>query len=102
MRQLKRKSVTKKRNIFREFTQKTTIHGLEYVNEPDLSYGERFWWLAVIIISVTMCTYLINETYNKWQRNPLLVTLNDKSIPVQNVRIFSEPLTHCTIEIFSI
>ncbi|KAL1502784.1 hypothetical protein ABEB36_007881 [Hypothenemus hampei] len=62
------------RKYFREYCDLSTIHGLKYVG-GNRTTAERGWWLIVLLLSLTCCSYLIYLIYDKWQSNPIIIGL---------------------------
>lgn len=46
----------------------------------------RVFWIVAFLLSFCTCSYLIYETYKKWENDPVLVTLNERSTPTWKVR----------------
>lgn len=74
-----------------EYLQRSTIHGVFYVGQPNRPYLERLLWTVVVIVSIGCGTYYIGKSYSRWQLNPVMVTLDERptsmydvSVPMQN------------------
>ncbi|KAJ0172809.1 hypothetical protein K1T71_011948 [Dendrolimus kikuchii] len=68
-----------------EFAQNSTLHGLRYIVDRTLSYIEKLFWLIVVIASITMCSLLIHNVWIKWQNSPIIITMDEKLVPVDSV-----------------
>lgn len=78
--------------LFSDYSDYSTIHGVRYMGEKKRHWSERLWWLVVVIISVCFCSYLVNQTWLKWQNTPVIVTFSEESTPC-----FSIPFPTVTI-----
>lgn len=45
----------------------------------------RIFWITAFLTSLFTCSYLIHQTYIKWENEPMFVTFNDKSTPAWTV-----------------
>lgn len=45
----------------------------------------RSFWFIAFLLSLIGCSYLIIKTYNKWQKNPLIVSIDERSAPVWTI-----------------
>ena len=64
-----------------DYLQQSTIHGLRYLSEGKCL--EKFGWLIVIIVSSSFAGYMIYQTVEENNREPVLTTVETTS--VQNV-----------------
>lgn len=69
------------KRLAKEYCSHSTIHGMSYIGSRR-SLLERFWWIAVFVLSVYGCARLIDNVYQKWTKNPVIVTFDDRPIPV--------------------
>lgn len=46
---------------------------------------ERVFWTFAVIISIALCSYLVYDTWLKWQNTPVIVTFSEKSTPVYEI-----------------
>ncbi|GBP37392.1 Pickpocket protein 28 [Eumeta japonica] len=76
---------TKIFNVFREFNENTTLHGLKYLTERDLTIFERVFWLVMFLISLVLCCWLMNNVWWKWQDTPIIISFHEKLVPVWQV-----------------
>lgn len=63
--------------MFKEFSEKTSIHGLQYLGEKKRSWAEKVFWVIVLALSFSWCIILITEIWKKWDSNPITVTFDD-------------------------
>lgn len=76
-----------------EFAQNSTLHGLRFFVDKSLNYIEKIFWLFVVITSIIICGFLIRNLWIKWKTSPIIITMNEKLIPVETVNYPS--LTIC-------
>ncbi|XP_037026210.1 pickpocket protein 28-like [Bradysia coprophila] len=72
-------------NVFKEFAQRSTIHGLPYLGDQKLHHFERFWWFLLLIVSIVGSTIFIHRTYEKWNENPIIISLATKPTSVWHI-----------------
>lgn len=80
--------------LFSDYSEYSTIHGVRYMGEKKRHWSERLWWLFVLIASVILCSYLVSQTWLKWQNTPVIVTFSEESTPVYQIPFPS--VTICT------
>lgn len=78
-----------------EYLEKCTLHGLKYIGDNKLSYGERciyfqsillylyktygscrFFWLLAFLCAIGFTAYFMSKLYNKWEVNPVIVSFS--------------------------
>ncbi|XP_055844441.1 pickpocket protein 28-like [Episyrphus balteatus] len=59
-----------------EFCRNTTLHGLKYIVEKDLSTLERIFFFFSFVFVVLTAAYFISNVYSKWKNTPVIVGLN--------------------------
>ncbi|XP_039453729.1 pickpocket protein 28-like [Culex pipiens pallens] len=72
------------RNLFQEFCASTTIHGLAYIGVSKSLLG-RLGWSAVTVLSLVCCGTLIRQVYDKWDNNPVIVSVDGTPTPVWKI-----------------
>lgn len=73
------------KHLLTEYALNSTIHGVKYLGAPDRPWPERLWWIIMFVISITVCTALITNTYNKWTSDPVIVTFSQMATPVWHI-----------------
>ncbi|KAK5646219.1 hypothetical protein RI129_004683 [Pyrocoelia pectoralis] len=68
-----------------EYFQNSTLHGLRYVGDPLISFGERFFWLTAFFTALTFATYFINNIYSKYDHSPIIISLNPSPTPIESL-----------------
>ncbi|XP_065161255.1 pickpocket protein 28-like [Atheta coriaria] len=84
-RKLSKKDRKRMSNYFTEYCDATSIHGFRYLGEQKRSCLEKLWWFVTIFVSVCICTYLIVQTYHKWDRSPVIVSFATKQTPIWQI-----------------
>lgn len=72
------------KQIFEEYSSTSTIHGIKYLHESKTRL-EQVWWIVALIGSIIACEIFIGNIYNKWQRSPVIVSFENKQMPVVNL-----------------
>ncbi|KAL9702251.1 hypothetical protein quinque_005769 [Culex quinquefasciatus] len=70
------------KDLFMEFCRHSTIHGISHIGSRHRTLFEKFWWVAVFMLSMYGCGKLIDGMYRKWDENPVIVTFDEKVTPV--------------------
>lgn len=63
--------------LFQEYCQNTSIHGVKYIGEPKMRLLDRWWWIISFVVSIVMCFYLIRNLWIKWQDTPVIVSFSE-------------------------
>lgn len=69
--------------VFTEFTERSSIHGVQYLGEKKLHWSERFWWIMSLAISVIVCSYFIHQVWMKL--TPVVITFNEEATHVSDI-----------------
>lgn len=72
-------------NLFNEYCENTTIHGVKYFGERHRPKVERWWWIAAFLVSIVLCTLLIRNLWVKWDQSPVIVSFAERSTPVWEI-----------------
>ncbi|KAJ0178603.1 hypothetical protein K1T71_005378 [Dendrolimus kikuchii] len=91
-------------NLLNEYSKSSTLHGLRYVSERQLTIYEKAFWLITFLVSVTICVVVIVNLYIKWKSNPVIVTINENiisasKIPFPSITIC--PQSKCKASVFN-
>ncbi|XP_075972067.1 pickpocket protein 28-like [Anticarsia gemmatalis] len=73
------------REIFYDYANNTTLHGLSYTTKRGLSLVEKIFWLITFVASVCICCYQIHKVFIKWKSSPVIVTVSEQLVPVGKV-----------------
>ncbi|CAG9771852.1 unnamed protein product [Ceutorhynchus assimilis] len=63
-------------NQLRKYCENTTLHGLRYVGDTQLSFGERIFWLISFSVAIGFATYYITNIYDKWKSSPVIISFS--------------------------
>jgi Amiloride-sensitive sodium channel len=69
-------------DLFNEYANFSTIHGVSYLTEKGRSWFERIWWILAICISFLCCGKLI---FDAWNIDPIIITFTGKPTPLWKV-----------------
>ena len=70
------------KEIFNEFLQSSTIHGLYYISKTEKFI--RVIWSFVIISGFTFAGFLIHEAFQSWEECPIKTTL--ETLPISKIK----------------
>lgn len=72
---------------FRHFTQESSIHGLIYTTGKRQKTVEKVVWASIVVISLTICGFIVSYTLEHAELNPTVMRIDDK---VWNTKEVSE------------
>jgi acid-sensing ion channel, other len=73
------------RSMCSEYFDNSNIHGLRYLTDKDRSWVERLWWLVMVMSALYGCIRLISNVYDKWQANPVIISISETAIPISEI-----------------
>lgn len=82
--------------MFKEYSERTSIHGLQYLGEKQRSRVEKCFWIIVLTLSFSWCFFLISQIWQKWDTNPISVTFDDTMREVTD--LWFPAITICPIK----
>ena len=68
-----------------EYSSATTVHGVQYIFEDDLSSLEYCFWISAVFIGISLATLLSMSAYVEWKENPVLTTVASTGHPIQEI-----------------
>lgn len=71
--------------LFLDFSNHTPINGVRYFGERNIHWIERVFWIIVFCISLFWSSYMIYETYEKWQTSPVIVSFDERMTPIWQI-----------------
>lgn len=71
--------------LFSDYSEISTIHGVRYLGEKKRHWSERTWWFISIIFSVVASAIFISQAYLKWHNTPVIVSFSEESTPVYKI-----------------
>jgi acid-sensing ion channel, other len=80
------------KDLFVDYADHSTIHGVGYIAEKGRSWFEKIWWIIVFCISVVCCGKLI---FDAWNIDPIIISFAEKPTPIW--RIPFPAITICPI-----
>ncbi|KAL1491279.1 hypothetical protein ABEB36_011898 [Hypothenemus hampei] len=84
-----RKTVT---HQLSRYCENTTLHGLRYVGDSHLTFGERIFWFISFSFAIAFAGYYISNIYEKWKSSPVIISFSPfdaelASIPFPGITI---------------
>ncbi|KAI5638681.1 amiloride-sensitive sodium channel domain-containing protein [Phthorimaea operculella] len=71
--------------LLHDYAQNSTLHGLRYIVDRGLNLFDKIFWLLTFLLSIGMCFYLMSNVWIKWKTSPVIVSVNEKYVPVGDV-----------------
>ncbi|XP_011645500.1 pickpocket protein 28-like [Pogonomyrmex barbatus] len=78
----KHKKLAKIGDIAKEYCSNSSLHGLRYVGNSDLSTVERVFWMITFTSALTVAIYYICYLYQKWNGAPIIIALSPEPVPL--------------------
>ncbi|GAB0099481.1 hypothetical protein DMENIID0001_153430 [Sergentomyia squamirostris] len=72
-------------DLFREYCEKSTVHGVKYLAEEDRPAWEKILWIILFALSIFACGKLIERAWSKLSNNPLAVTFAEKAVHITQI-----------------
>ncbi|XP_078032975.1 pickpocket protein 28 [Augochlora pura] len=63
-----------------QYCTNTSLHGLRYVGDSNLTIGERIFWMIAFTLAVLAASYYIWILYRKWVSTPIIISLSPESV----------------------
>jgi Amiloride-sensitive sodium channel len=73
------------KQLITDYSSKTTIQGINYATDANLSLIERFWWTIVVILSVLCCGSLIIDVIQHYDQSPIIVSYANQETSISDV-----------------
>lgn len=71
--------------LFSDYSEISTIHGVRYLGEKKRHWSERVWWFLSIVISIGLSAKFISQASSKWINSPVIVSFSEESTPVHKI-----------------
>ncbi|XP_065087701.1 pickpocket protein 28-like [Ochlerotatus camptorhynchus] len=68
-----------------EFCDVTPIHGCKQFLGSNKLLIERVWWIFVFVVSLYYCIVLTYYIYEKWERDPIIVSFDQQSSSIYSI-----------------
>ena len=78
----------------REYSEVSTVHGVNYVFSKALPLPDRLLWTLLTTVALVGASYWSVTAYNNWQENLVTTTLKDAAMPVTSLNF--PGVTICT------
>ena len=78
----------------REYSEVSTVHGVNYVFSKSLPLPDRLLWTLLTSVALFGASYWSVTAYNNWQKNLVTTTLKDAAMPVTSLNFSG--VTICT------
>ncbi|XP_059608088.1 pickpocket protein 28-like [Phlebotomus argentipes] len=75
----------KAKHVFREYCEKSSVHGVKYFAEKDRPVWERVLWIALFVLSLFACGKMIERAWTKLNNSPLAVTFAEKAVHITQI-----------------
>ena len=63
----------------------STVHGVYYVFEQGRWAVERVIWGVIIIVAICLAIWWSLVAYDRWQDDPVTITMATNALPIQNI-----------------
>jgi Amiloride-sensitive sodium channel len=73
------------KELIADYSSKTTIQGVNYVADTNLSLAERIWWTIVVVISMFCCGSLIMDVIRQHDESPFIVSFANEPTSIAQV-----------------
>ncbi|XP_076678005.1 pickpocket protein 28 [Andrena cerasifolii] len=68
------------RNTLKQYCTNSSLHGLRYVGDSNLTILERVFWIISFTLAVLTAAYYIWFLYQKWVSTPIIISLSPESV----------------------
>lgn len=82
---------------FQNYCSNSTLHGLKYVGDQNLTLFERLFWLMSFFIAVGFALYFIYNLYKRYDQSPVIVSFNPKLVTITEIPF--PAVTICNVNI---
>lgn len=72
-------------NVFSDYSQRSTIHGVRYLGEKRRHWTERIWWFISFGISLVVSSQLIYQIYWRFVYAPVMISFADETTPISSI-----------------
>ena len=68
-----------------EFATRSTLHGVNYIFDQTVPYGDRILWLLLFLGSGSFAIFMVYSSFTSWQNNQVMTTLKTLTKPVTDL-----------------
>ena len=62
-------------SFMREYSSRTTVHGISYICDITIAHFDRFLWLVLCAFFTFLAVFISIKAYIDWQDDPVITTL---------------------------
>jgi acid-sensing ion channel, other len=73
------------KELFNDYANHSTIHGVSYMNEKNRPWFEKIWWIVVFVVSILGCGKMIIDA---WNIKPIIISFSEKATSIDQVNNF--------------
>ena len=70
---------------FKDYANRSTIHGIGYIFDGQLRFLDRVLWLVIVIGSMAFAIWMIISSYTTWQADQVITTLKTTTKSVKDL-----------------
>lgn len=63
---------------FVEFLKESGIHGVHYINNKNLKWLEKMFWIIFVVVSTVLCSILIADSLESLHANSVIIAFDEK------------------------
>ncbi|XP_037826361.1 pickpocket protein 28-like [Lucilia sericata] len=71
--------------VFKEYSKKTSVHGLNYIFEIHRPIYEKLYWIIALLVSQYLAIYYMWETYDKWSNTPVILGFDETLVDISTI-----------------
>ena len=71
--------------VLEDYSEYSTIQGLVYIFQRRQTLVGRIFWIFVVLVMLSLGISTSIDSYNAWQRSPVLTTLTSAALPVRYI-----------------
>ncbi|XP_053977390.1 pickpocket protein 28-like [Hylaeus volcanicus] len=72
-------------NSLKQYCTNSSLHGLRYVGDSNLTIMERIFWIISFTLAVATASYYIWYLYWKWSLSPIIISLSPESASLNEI-----------------
>lgn len=80
---------------FEEYSDKSGLHGLKFIGDHTLTFGERIFWTISFIVALISASYFIFNIYDKYNNSPVIISYNPAAVSL--ITIPFPAITICSL-----
>ncbi|XP_037826365.1 pickpocket protein 28-like [Lucilia sericata] len=71
--------------VLREYSKKTSVHGLNYVLQIHRPFYEKLYWIVALLLSLYLATYYMWGSYVKWSNIPIILGFDETLVKINQI-----------------